>query len=319
MCCWSTLSQKLCKRNKRRRISSNPSSRSSSFSTRTGRSRAHLQWQSRFDSGALKYVALLGKQKSVAFFAVMSVVSLVAIAGLGISEILGKHLQYSKFWNLSSAKSSREQIKLSSRTGMLVFYVPALLSGVASFVLYPNHDPRLFLVKAALTIHFFKRTIEVLFVHRYSTSGVVLDSAILISCSYFSATSSMIYGQYLTQGFPEPKVDLKYPGVLLFLVGIIGNLYHHLVLASLRTKSDKEYKIPRDGLFGLVICPHYLFEVLGFIGIFFISQTLYPLCFTLGTIVYLMGRSYATRRWYISKFEDFPKDVKALVPYILRS
>lgn len=92
---------------------------------------------------------------------VMSVVSLVAIAGLGISEILGKHLQYSKFWNLSSAKSSREQIKLSSRTGMLVFYVPALLSGVASFVLYPNHDPRLFLVKAALTIHFFKRTIEV--------------------------------------------------------------------------------------------------------------------------------------------------------------
>ncbi|KAF9676495.1 hypothetical protein SADUNF_Sadunf08G0007900 [Salix dunnii] len=224
---------------------------------------------------------------------------------------------YSKFWNLRSEKSSRKQIKLSSRTGMLVFYVPALLSGVASFVLYPNHDPRLFLVKAALTIHFFKRTIEVLFVHKYSTSGVVLDSAILISLSYFSATSSMIYGQYLTQGFPEPKVDLKYPGVLLFSVGIIGNLYHHLVLASLRTKSDKEYKIPRGGLFGHVICPHYLFEVLGFIGIFFISQTLYPLCFTLGTIVYLMGRSYATRRWYISKFEDFPKDVKALVPCVV--
>ncbi|KAJ6908933.1 hypothetical protein NC652_020027 [Populus alba x Populus x berolinensis] len=227
---------------------------------------------------------------------VMSVVSLVAISGLGISEILGKHLQYSRFWNLNSEKSTRMQIKLSSRTGMLVFYVPAFLSGVASFVLYPNHDLRLFLVKATLTIHFFKRTIEVLFVHKYSTSGVVLDSAILISSSYFSATSSMIHGQYLTQGFPEPQVDLKYPGVLLFLLGISGNLYHHLLLASLRTKSDKEYKIPKG-------------------GILFISQTLYPLCFTVGTIVYLMGRSYATRRWYLSKFEDFPKDVKALIPY----
>ncbi|KAJ6986545.1 uncharacterized protein [Populus alba] len=247
---------------------------------------------------------------------VMSVVSLVAISGLGISEILGKHLQYSRFWNLNSEKSTRMQIKLSSRTGMLVFYVPAFLSGVASFVLYPNHDLRLFLVKATLTIHFFKRTIEVLFVHKYSTSGVVLDSAILISSSYFSATSSMIHGQYLTQGFPEPQVDLKYPGVLLFLLGISGNLYHHLLLASLRTKSEKEYKIPKGGLFGLVICPHYLFEVLGFIGILFISQTLYPLCFTVGTIVYLMGRSYATRRWYLSKFEDFPKDVKALIPYV---
>jgi len=158
--------------------------------------------------------------------------------------------------------------------------------------------------------------VQVLFVHKYSTSGVVLDSAILISSSYFSATSSMIHGQYLTQGFPEPQVDLKYPGVLLFLLGIFGNLYHHLLLASLRTKSDKEYKIPKGGLFGLVICPHYLFEVLGFIGILFISQTLYPLCFTVGTIVYLMGRSYATRRWYLSKFEDFPKDVKALIPYV---
>ncbi|CAK7325155.1 unnamed protein product [Dovyalis caffra] len=245
---------------------------------------------------------------------VMSVVSLVAISGLGVSEILGKHLQYSKFWNLNSEKSSRKQIKLSSRTGMLVLYVPAFLSGAASFVLYPNRDLRLFLVKATLTIHFFKRVLEVLFVHRYSTSGVVLDSAILISSSYFSATSTMIYGQYLTLGFPEPPVDLKYPGILLFLLGIIGNFYHHQILASLRTDDDKGYKIPKGGLFGKVICPHYLFEVLAFVGIFFISQTLYAFCFTLGTIVYLMGRSYATRRWYLSKFEDFPKDVKALVP-----
>ena len=92
---------------------------------------------------------------------VMSVVSLVAIAGFGVSEILGKHLQYSKFWNLNSEKSPRKQIKLSSRTGMLVLYVPAFLSGAASFVLYSNHDLRLFLVKATLTIHFFKRVVEV--------------------------------------------------------------------------------------------------------------------------------------------------------------
>ncbi|KAF9675045.1 hypothetical protein SADUNF_Sadunf10G0190700 [Salix dunnii] len=247
---------------------------------------------------------------------VMSVVSLVAISGFGVSEILGKHLQYSKFWNLNSEKSPRKQIKLSSRTGMLVLYVPAFLSGAASFVLYSNHDLRLFLVKATLTIHYFKRVVEVLYVHKYSASGVVLDSAVVISSSYFSATSTMIYGQYLTQGFPEPQLDLKYPGILLFLLGTIGNFYHHQVLASLRTNDDKEYKIPKGGLFDLVICPHYLFEVLGFIGIFFISQTLYSFCFTLGTTVYLIGRSYATRRWYLSKFEDFPKDVKALIPYV---
>jgi len=118
---------------------------------------------------------------------------------------------------------------------------------------------------------------QVLCVHKYSISGVVLDSAILISSSYFSATSTMIYGQYLTQGFPEPQLDLKYPGILLFMLETFGNFYHHQVLASLRTNDDKEYKIPKGGLFDLVICPRYLFEVLGFIGIFFISQTLFLL------------------------------------------
>jgi hypothetical protein len=51
------------------------------------------------------------------------------------------------------------------------------------------------------------------------------------------------------------------------------------------------------------------------LGISFISQTSYAISFTLGSIFYLMGRSYATRKWYLSKFEDFSEDVKALIPY----
>jgi steroid 5-alpha reductase family enzyme len=155
----------------------------------------------------------------------------------------------------------------------------------------------------------------VLFVHRYS-GGMVLDSVITISLSYFSSTATMMYAQLLSQGISEPPVDLKYPGILLFLIGTSGNLYHHYLLSKLRGEGDKEYRIPKGGLFDIVICPHYLFEIIGFLGISFISQTLYAFSFTLGTILYLMGRSYATRRWYLSKFENFPQDVKALIPYL---
>lgn len=145
---------------------------------------------------------------------------------------------------------------------------------------------------------------------------MILDSAILISLSYFLSTATTIYSQYLTQGMSEPPVDLKYPGIFLFLVGISGNFYHHFLLSKLRKEGDKEYKIPKGGLFDLVICPHYLFEIIGFVGISFMSQTLYAISFTLGTIFYLVGRSYATRRWYCSKFEDFSEDIKALIPYV---
>ncbi|KAG6765026.1 hypothetical protein POTOM_029040 [Populus tomentosa] len=155
----------------------------------------------------------------------------------------------------------------------------------------------------------------VLFVHKYS-GGMAVDSVIIITLGYFTTTSITIYALSLTQGFPEPPVDLKYPGVVLFLVGIVGNFYHHHLLSSLRTKNDNGYKVPKGGLFGLVTCPHYFFEILTFLGISFISQTLYTFASTISTICYLMGRSYATRRWYLTKFDDFPKDVKAIIPYV---
>ncbi|KAJ7974829.1 3-oxo-5-alpha-steroid 4-dehydrogenase family protein [Quillaja saponaria] len=224
-------------------------------------------------------------------------------------------MQYSKFWNSNSQVSVDKQKKLSSKTGMLMAYTPAFLVGVASFWIFPHEGLRFQLISFALTIHFFKRIFEVLFVHKYS-ANMILDSAITVTLGYFITTATMIYSQHLTQGFPEPPIDLKYPGIVLFLIGINGNFYHHYLLSKLRGKGEKEYKIPKGGLFDLVICPHYLFEIILFIGVSFISQTLYAYSVAIGTTFYLMGRSVATRKWYLSKFDDFPKGVKALIPIV---
>ncbi|GMI80514.1 hypothetical protein like AT5G16010 [Hibiscus trionum] len=143
-----------------------------------------------------------------------------------------------------------------------------------------------------------------------------LDTMIMVLFNYFFLSSSLVYTQTLNLGLPEPSIDLKYPGIVLFQVGISGNFYHHYLLSKLRTKGGKDYKIPKGGLFDLVICPHFLFEILGFMGISLISQTLYSFSVTLGIVLYLMGRSYVTRRWYMSKFDDFPKEVKALIPFV---
>lgn len=154
-----------------------------------------------------------------------------------------------------------------------------------------------------------------MFVHKF-TGSMDVEAMITISISYLLFASTAIYNQYLMQAFPEPDFDLKYIGIALFLVGIFGNFYHHLILSNLRKDGEKQYKIPQGGLFSLVICPHYLFEIVEFLGISCISQSRYTLAFTMGTVFYLMGRSYATRKWYESKFDDFPEDVKALFPYV---
>lgn len=145
---------------------------------------------------------------------------------------------------------------------------------------------------------------------------MTLESAIPITLSYFLSAATMTYAQHLTNGLAEPAMNLLYPGVVVFVVAIIGNFYHHYLLSNLRGEGEKEYKIPKGGLFGVVICPHYLFEITVFYGIFFISQTLYAFSFAIGTNLYLLGRSYSTRKWYVSKFEDFPKSVKAVIPFV---
>ncbi|XP_022719952.1 very-long-chain enoyl-CoA reductase-like [Durio zibethinus] len=251
------------------------------------------------------------------FVIATSLASFTPLVISGLSEIRGKHLQYSKFFGVGSQASAvaESKVKFSSRAGMVMVYTPAFLAGISSFVIFPDVGLRFLLLRSAISIHFFKRVLESLFVHKYS-GEMPFDTMIVILLSYFSASALMIFNQHLTMGLPEPPVDLKYPGILLFLIGISGNFYHHYLLSKLRSKGAKEYKIPKGGLFDIVICPHYLFEVLVFWGFAFISQTLYSFSCSLGTSFYLLGRSYATRRWYLSKFEDFPKGVKAMIPFV---
>ncbi|KAG5237926.1 steroid alpha-reductase DET [Salix suchowensis] len=261
----------------------------------------------------------------------MSVICVLSLGNVGLSEVRGNHMQYSKFLNIGGRKPVGKKILVSSRTGMLIAYTPPFLAGLrtgmliaytppflagaASFGIFPDGDLRFLLVKSTLTFHFFKRILEVLFVHRYS-GGMAVESLIPIALSYFTSSVFVIYAQHLAQGLTEPAIDLMYPGLMLFLIGISGNFYHHCLLSKLRSKKDKEYRVPEGGLFDLVICPHYLFEILGILGISLTAQTLYAFAFSVGTTLYLMGRSYSSRRWYLSQFKDFPKDVKALVPFV---
>ncbi|KAH7661635.1 3-oxo-5-alpha-steroid 4-dehydrogenase (NADP(+)) protein [Dioscorea alata] len=251
------------------------------------------------------------------FLAAMTVIGVTTSALGGISEATGKNIQYSKFLNAGAGDISKET-KISSRAGMLLVYSPSLAAAALASFAVPGFAVagRCLLVRIVLSLHFFKRVFEVLFIHQYSGQMMILKPVITISMAYCINTVTLLYAQYLTQDTPEPSFDLRNAGIPLFLIGITGNFYHHYLLSKLRKKDEKGYKIPTEGLFSLVICPHYLFEIIGFLGLALTSQTLYSFSWFLGTLFYLMGRSYATRKWYLSKFENFSGDVKALIPFV---
>ncbi|KAI3883129.1 hypothetical protein MKX03_012529 [Papaver bracteatum] len=273
-----------------------------------------------------------------------SIFSLAISTNGGLSEINGANVQYSKFRDATGSRQIKES-KFSTRICMLTMYTPSFVASIASFFwLFPSHDNRFTLVNSALTLHFLKRIFEI------QREKMALNITIMISLSYCISTMTIIYNQHLLGSVPDPQIDLKFIGVVVFLMGIVGKFYHHYILSKLRENnpqidlkfigvvvflmgivgkfyhhyilsklrenSDTGYKIPKGGLFGRVIYPHYLFEILAFVGISVISQSLYPILYAIGTGFYLTGRSYATRKWYNSKFPSFPKNVKCLVPFV---
>lgn len=266
----------------------------------------------------------------------LEILQLLTGAVLGFTECKNiMHLKYSKF-NKGSPSA-----QVSSKTGMLILYAPAFL--IASFFLFckldwPNasillyksgllqlsitwqlHTQagiRLLVLTVAVALHFFKRVVEVLFVHRYS-GGMAIDSVILISFIYSFFATCLIYVMQISEGLPSPSMNLMPLGLFLFIVGMSGNLYHHYLLSRLRKDGAKGYSIPQGGLFEFVVCPHYLFEIIDFVGLAVISQTALGFCTAITVSLYLLGRSLSTKAWYVKKFEGFPSSRKALIPFLL--
>lgn len=116
---------------------------------------------------------------------------------------------------------------------------------------------------------------------------------------------------------------------VLFLFASYIQYQSHVILAQLRTdKSSKEpsqntYHIPRNGLFRLVICPHYLAEIIIYLAMYQMTPYNGSLNFSwLSTVLFVAANqlvaSLVTHRWYRVKFGDkFSPKVKALIPFVL--
>jgi len=114
----------------------------------------------------------------------------------------------------------------------------------------------------------------------------------------------------------------RYKISVLFTVGILGNFYHHYLLASLRKNrhgaTTKRYIAPHGGLFDFVAAPHYLFELMGWLGIAIVANHLNAYL-TFGSMCsYLAGRAVSQNAWNQKVFskDEWPTSRKNLIPFI---
>jgi len=106
-------------------------------------------------------------------------------------------------------------------------------------------------------------------------------------------------------------------GAALFLVGMAINVHSDNVLVGLRGPGELEYRVPHGGLHRLVTMPNYLGELVEWFAWALATWSLAGLAFAVFTAANLAPRAVANRRWYLARFPDYPKERRALIPFVL--
>lgn len=122
-----------------------------------------------------------------------------------------------------------------------------------------------------------------------------------------------IHPGYTLSWLSDPRFLI---GLSLFLVGFGINCHSDRVLLRLKTPEDPTYKIPKDGLHRQVASPNYFGEILEWTGWAIATWSPAGLLFAAYTFANLAPRAHSNLKWYRENFPDYPKDRKALVPYI---
>ncbi|MBK7870944.1 MAG: DUF1295 domain-containing protein [Saprospiraceae bacterium] len=106
-------------------------------------------------------------------------------------------------------------------------------------------------------------------------------------------------------------------GILLFITGFIINIYADNILIYLRKPGETDYKIPTGGLFKYISCPNHFGEILEWCGFALLCWNLPALSFAIWTAANLIPRALAHHRWYRTKFENYPSERQAVIPFVL--
>jgi len=246
--------------------------------------------------------------------------------GLALLVFIGAAFAKSPYGRFASEKWGG--INLDPRLGWFLMELPATLSFVFFYFQGRNRFeivPLFFL--AVWLIHYGNRGFVFPYLIR-TPKGATASFSIVVVASGWVVTT--LHG-YLNAAFisdlgthftPDWFVDPRFLiGITLYYASFVLNVHSDAIIRNLRTieeveRGEKVYRIPRGGLFRFVTSPSYLTEITAFTGFAIATWCLGATFIALVTVANLVPRALQTHRWYKEKFPDYPRERRALLPFL---
>ncbi|XP_028676942.1 3-oxo-5-alpha-steroid 4-dehydrogenase 2a isoform X2 [Erpetoichthys calabaricus] len=200
------------------------------------------------------------------------------------------------------------------------WFIQELPSFLVPFLLWYNLDGDSSAANNFLLLmfggHYFQRT----FIYSPLTRGQHSPLEIVIAAIIFCTMNGFFQGHYLLHCAIYSDAwltDIRFIlGLIIFLLGMAVNIHSDHILRNLRTPGEISYKIPRGGLFELVSGANFLGEIVEWFGYALASWSLPAFSFAFFTLCSIGPRAYHHHRYYLEKFEDYPRSRKALIPFV---
>ena len=103
-------------------------------------------------------------------------------------------------------------------------------------------------------------------------------------------------------------------GLSIFLIGMYINIKSDYIIISLKKKKGPGYLIPNTFLYRYLSAPNYFGEIIEWFGWMILTWSISGVVFLIWVIANLFPRAIAHHKWYKEKFDDYPKNRKAIIP-----
>ncbi|MEM9327900.1 MAG: DUF1295 domain-containing protein [Bacteroidota bacterium] len=208
-------------------------------------------------------------------------------------------------------------LMIPNKWGWFWMELPALLI-CPSLALFGPRDKDLvtWILIGLWIFHYTNRTL--IFPFRLKTDGKKMPISIVASAIFFNSVNGFINGYYLGFLAPsDPGIQINFiVGVVLFFTGWWINHTADSKLIALR-EQNVGYQIPRGWLFKYISCPNHFGEIIEWIGFAIAAWSLPAATFAVWTFANLAPRAFNHHEWYHQNFTDYPKDRKALFPFLI--
>ena len=210
--------------------------------------------------------------------------------------------------------------KISTKAGWVFMESPCVILMIIFALLMK--DQLTIVHNVFLTIwltHYIHRTFIYPFWMNMTTKTMPLT--IPISAFMFNIVNVLIQAigiYYFTEYSANWHQSLEFKlGLIVFIAGMFINIYSDFLITRMKKNKGPGYHIPNSFLHKYISSPNYFGEIIEWLGWAILTWSASGLVFFIWTFANLFPRAISNHTWYKNRFEEYPKNRKAIFPGII--